>query len=358
LMGFFGRDLALWIDGLFSSGEASTSPINMTQIAMTTAVPAFLVYLAWKDGLACALTLMLPMAGVVISAAGAQEVIHRARTFYGTHLVMEYDRILILDGEPISTSVHRIQHGTTTHGLQMFHPLLEGEPMGDYTRNGPCGTIMATAMELHPEGVRGAYLGLGAGAIAAYGRAQDEMIFFEIDPEVDAIARNPEYFTYLSNSKASWDTRLGDGRKLLEESAAKGEAKFDVILADAFSSDAIPVHLLTKEAMGLYFDRLNDDGMVVLHISNRFLDLMPVASELASVTTQIPALVMDESLGMIPELEQEYHLASQWVVITKDIKTGQRLIDNGMQVYVVSEDEQVKLWTDDFSNIISVIKFD
>tara|TARA_R110002072_G_scaffold150953_1_gene299765 strand:- start:108481 stop:110841 length:2361 start_codon:yes stop_codon:yes gene_type:complete len=356
-MGFFGRDLALWIDGVFSSGEVDTSPINMTLIAMTTSVPAFLVYLVWKDGLACALTLMLPMTAILLSEAGAQEVIHRARTFYGTHQVLAFHLMVMYEGEPMEVRLHRIQHGTTTHGLQMINEQLEGEPMGYYTREGPCGTIMKTVQELHPDGIRGAFLGLGAGGIAAFGREQDEMIFFEIDPEVDAIARNPEYFTYLSKSKADWSTRLGDGRKLLEDSAAADEEKFDIVLADAFSSDAIPVHLLTIEAINLYFERLHDDGMIVLHISNRFLDLMPLASELAHATTRIPPLVIDETVSMIPEEEREYHLASTWVVITRSIETGQRLIDNGMQVYEVSEEDQTKLWTDDFSNILSVIKF-
>ena len=358
LIGVFGQEISSWIDGLFSSGEQVESPIDLTLIGLMVSVPAFLIYLVWKDGLACALTLLLPMAGIVYSASSSQEVIYRARTFYGIHKVMEYPQVILDDEEPVLVTIHKLVHGTTMHGVQMIHPLYEGEPMGYYTRHGPCGTIMNTVLDMHPEGMRGAFLGLGAGAIAAYGREQDEMLFFEIDPEVDAVARNPAYFTYLQNSKADWDTKLGDGRKLLEESAALGEEKFDIVLADAFSSDAIPVHLLTIEAINLYFDRLNDDGMLVLHISNRYMDLMPVASELAQATTPIPPLVLDEQFSMIPEDAHGYHLASQWVVITKSIETGQRLIDNGMEAFFVDEEDRVKLWTDDFSNIISVMKFD
>ena len=348
----YGVGFSEWINGLFIGADELASPINMTLIALMTAVPAFLIYLVWKDGLACAITLSLPMIVVQVSTLSNPNVIHLARTFYGTHQVVS--QIDFRSG----FLYHSMEHGTTTHGIQVLDPELVGDPMGYYHKDGPCGMIMDTVVSMRPGGIRGAFLGLGSGAISAYGRSVDEMVFFEIDPEVESIARNPKYFTYLSDSaaKENIDIRLGDARKLLEESEEQGEEKFDIILADAFSSDSIPVHLLTVEAMNLYFDRLTDDGIVALHISNRYLELMPLIEALAKATTPIPPFVGDESLATIPEDEHTYHLASRWVVLTRDIQTGQRLIDHGMQLFVVAKEDQVKAWTDDFSNILSVME--
>ena len=352
-VGFFGLQISRWIHGFFTDAPDLPMPVDMTLVAMMTSVPALLVYLAWKDGLACALTLLLPMAAIQYNDINNQSSVYRARTFYGLHEVTQqtlYDANL----DKI-IQIHVIHHGTTMHGIQYLNPELELQPLGYYHFDGPCGIIMRTIKSMRPDGARIGIMGLGSGAIAAHGRAQDSITFFEIDPEVEAIARNPKLFTYLEKAPATIEVRLGDARKLIEDSQANNEEKFDLLHADAFTSDSIPVHLLTVEAINLYFDRLTDDGMVVLHISNRYLDLMPLVFELAVKTTGIAPLVSSDL--DIPDHERMYHFPSNWVVLTRNRETGERLIDAGMTSYIIEEDERIKVWTDDFSNIISLINW-
>ena len=302
LLGVFGLGITRWVDSiLYPDGSNSA---GMTMMALLTSVPALLVYLTWKDGLACAITLMLPMAAIQINNFNNQDTLYLARTFYGTHEVIHqqfYDPV-----RDTLVEMHMIQHGTTMHGIQFLNPELELEPLGYYHFNGPCGMIMRTIKAMRPDGARIGIMGLGSGAISAHGRAQDEIVFFEIDPEVKRIAEDTTLFTFLQKAPATIEVRLGDARKLIEESQAAGEEKFDLLHADAFTSDSIPVHLLTVEAIELYFDRLEDDGMVVLHISNRYLDLMPLAYELAIKTTTIaPLVALDFD---IPEDEKKISL--------------------------------------------------
>lgn len=353
LVGFFGMQISHWIQSMFPDASDGPRPVDMTMVAMMTSVPALLVYLAWKDGLACALTLLLPMVAIQYNDLSNDDSIYRARTFYGLHEVTKqtlYDPKL-----DKLVYIHVIQHGTTMHGIQYLNPELELEPLGYYHFDGPCGIIMRTIKSMRPDGARIGIMGLGSGAISAHGRAQDEIVFFEIDPEVEAIARNPKLFTYLEKAPASIEVRLGDARKLIEDSQANNEEKFDLLHADAFSSDSIPVHLLTVEAINLYFDRITDDGMVVLHISNRYLDLMPLVFELAVQTTGIAPLVSTDL--NIPEEERMYHFPSNWVVLTRNQETGQRLLEAGMESYIIKDKDRIKVWTDDFSNIISLINW-
>jgi MFS family permease len=355
VIGFFGLEITGWIDGLFSNNQSAGAPVNMTLVALITSVPALMVYLAWKDGLASAVTLLLPMIAIQYSDINDYSTVYRARTFYGLHQVTKQD----LYDKQIErvVPIHVIHHGTTMHGIQYMDPELELEPLGYYHFNGPCGIIMRTIKEMRPDGARIGIMGLGSGAISVHGRTNDEIVFFEIDPEVERIARDPALFSYLEKAPAKIEVRLGDGRKLIEESEEIGEEKYDLIHADAFSSDSIPVHLLTKEAIELYYRRLTPDGMVVLHISNRYLDLMPLAYELARSSGNIAPLIADETESDIPDEERMYHFPSRWVVLTKNVDTAQRLLDAGMGSYTIDEEDRIKLWTDDFSNIISLINW-
>jgi hypothetical protein len=353
LMWFYGHRIAMYIDGIISDPADGPPVVNMTLVALMSAVPPILVYLSWKDGLACALTLLIPMVTIQYTTATQSQTIYRHRTFYGLHEVVHnqiYDRFL-----DRYVDIHIIHHGTTIHGIQYNEPDLRLEPLGYYHFNGPCGMIMNTIKSMRPDGARIGIMGLGSGAIATHGREQDSIVFFEIDPVVEAIARDPELFTFLRDAPPDIEVRLGDGRKLIEDSEEMGEEKFDLIHADAFSSDSIPTHLLTVEAINLYFDRLEDDGMVVLHISNRYLDLMPLVFELAVQTTPYaPLVALDDK---IPEEQRLYRFASIWVVLTRDQQTAERLLDAGMESYIIEPENRIRVWTDDYSNIISLIKW-
>jgi spermidine synthase/MFS family permease len=353
MMGFFGQQLSAFIHQLFTGEELGEVPVNMTLVALISSVPPLLVYLAWKDGLACALTILFPMIAIQYNAISDIKTIYRTRTFYGIHEVTQQSLYDAVNNRVVK--IHVIHHGTTIHGIQYLEPDLELQPLGYYHFLGPCGMIMNTIKTMRPEGARIGIMGLGSGAIAAHGRKQDTITFFEIDPAVEAIARDPELFTFLQKAPADIEVRLGDGRKLIEESEEMGEAKYDLLHADAFSSDSIPTHLLTVEAINLYFDRLTDDGVVVLHISNRYLDLMPLVFELAVQTTPYAPLVAVDA--NIPEEQRMYRFASVWVVLTRNPETAERLLDAGMESYVIDQKDRIKVWTDDYSNIISLIKW-
>ena len=321
--------------------------------------PALFMYFTWKDGFGCALTFLFPMIAIQYNILADTDVLFRARTFYGIHKVTQQ---LLYDAKlDRNIPVHVIHHGTTIHGIQYLDPEFELEPLGYYHFDGPCGVIMDTIKSMRPEGARIGIMGLGSGAIAAHGRSQDQIVFFEIDPMVEQIARDPKLFSYLEKTPAALagniEVRLGDARKLIEDSQANGEEKFDLLHADAFSSDSIPVHLVTVEAINLYFDRLTDDGMVVLHISNRYLDLMPLVYELAIETTPLAPFLAMEKESDISKDDRLYHFPSVWVVLTRSPETGQRLLDAGMESYVIKEEYRIKVWTDDYSNIISLIKW-
>ena len=352
-VGFYGADISRFMDSFMPQWYSVGYNINFTMVFLLTVVPTLTIYLSWRDGLACALTLFVPLFAIQYNTMTSKELIYEARTFYGTHKVLEYfypDPDL---GRVIQ--IHTIKHGTTKHGVQFLDPELELKPLGYYHEDGPCGMIMRTIKSMRPEGAKIGIMGLGSGAIVAHGRSQDEIVFFEIDPEVKRIAEDPSLFTYLAKAPAKVEVRLGDARKLIEESEENHEEKFDLLHADAFTSDSIPVHLVTKEAIQLYFDRLTPDGMVVLHISNRYLDLEPLVYALSMEISGYPPMVADDL--DIPEDELVYHFPSKWMVITKDVRTSIRLGEAGMKVSGVEEKDQVRVWTDDFSDIISLVRW-
>ena len=377
VMGFFGGEISNFITIHIRGEEALNEPVDMTLVALMSSVPPLLVYLAWKDGLACALTLFFPMVAIQYSAINNNSVLYRSRTFYGIHKVTQ--QIVTDEFSERSVYIHVIHHGTTIHGIQYIEPDLELKPLGYYHFDGPCGMIMDTIKSMRPEGARIGIMGLGSGAIAAHGREQDSITFFEIDPEVEHIAEDPELFTFLEKAPADIEVRLGDGRKLIEDSEKNNEPKYDLIHADAFSSDSIPTHLLTVEAIQLYFDRLEDDGMVVLHISNRYLDLAPLVYELAMSTTGIPPIILEDGIKEIPEAQKLYRFPSLWMVIVKDpytaINVAERALDQARErhpdirdeqaleklsmcsVYQVPEEDRIRVWTDDYSNILSLIRW-
>jgi hypothetical protein len=313
-------------------------------------VPSIMIYLAWNDGLACMLVLAVPLSAAVYDDLTDPAIQYRGRTFYGVLNVVDeafYDPELNR-----MMKVRTLMHGTTNHGVQFLDPEFAHVPLGYYHIDGPCGMGITALKEIRPDGARYGIVGLGSGAISAHGRPGDFIRYFEIDPEVAEIAENPEYFTYLSDSACPVEVKLGDGRLLLEEERLTNEPLYDMVLIDAFSSDAIPVHLLTTEAIGLYIDRLVDDGVVLLHISNRHLDLQPLVFELG-VDNKAFVMMYDQRGNEIPDHMRDYWFPSVWMAMTKSPKSAQALIDAGM----FQEGEQkfkVRMWTDQYSNILSL----
>jgi len=195
-----------------------------------------------------------------------------------------------------------------------------------------------------------ALVGLGAGTLAAYGKPDWRMTYFEIDPVVVQLARDTSLFTYCSESQASIDFVVGDARLRLGET----DAKYDAILLDAFSSDAIPVHLITKEAIELYLERLRPDGILAFHVTNLHLDLKPVLASIAGELS-LAAAVRFDSDTKTKAHKSENKLPSEWVVLARR-KAALGSIAPDRRWQWLTADPNRRTWTDDYSNVLGVLR--
>ena len=328
---------AVWI---LPRAEAMHFGAKITLVSLA-AVAAFLLH---RQPARFAVAVGILMA-VSLTCSGQTSPLYCTRSFFGV-LRVEYDEDKDDDGE-ITGRTHRLLHGSTLHGMQGLDLEDALEPWTYYHRTGPVGDIFDTleSRESFYKGGRIGVVGLGTGSIAAYGLPGQHITYFEIDPAVERIARDPQYFTYLQNCRADIEVRLGDARLSL---ADEPDGRFDALLIDAFSSDAIPLHLLTREALQLYFDKVAPRGLLVVHISNRHLDLEPVLGNLA------------EDLGVVVRVrddrreKQKGKCASTWVVLSRNVEDLGDLKDDKDWTPVDPNPAQ-QLWTDDFSNIISVM---
>ncbi|HWB71648.1 MAG TPA: fused MFS/spermidine synthase [Egibacteraceae bacterium] len=282
--------------------------------------------------LAFAVGTSLALASATLPASGA---LHTERTFFGVARVeAEGDR-------------HVLVHGTTIHGWQDRRPGQATVPQSYYHRSGPIGEVFA-AYGRQPAADEVAIIGLGTGGLAAYGRAGQTLTFYEIDEAIVDIATDPQLFSFLHDTPAEVDVVLGDGRLSLADAPAH---HFGIIALDAFSSDAIPVHLLTTEAVALYRSKLAPGGVIALHISNRHLDLGPVVAGVAE-QQGLPGLVRhdagDADLGK---------LASTWVVLAENAETLAPLAARPGWRPLVAEPGQALVWTDDFSDVVRVLRW-
>jgi len=249
-------------------------------------------------------------------------------------------------------SFQLLYHGNTLHGKQFTDPQFRRIATAYFSPLGPVGSIFSVFGKTASPAAHVGIVGLGAGTLAAYAGKSQRWSFYEIDPTVIRIAQNPEFFTFLQDSKAASKTfYLGDARLML---GAAASGTFDLLILDAFSSDAPPVHLITKEALKLYLSKLNPKGLLGFNISNRFLDIQPVLAELA-VTAGISALAR-EDLQISPEESLAGKEASQWVILTGNPRIFHEFqLDPRWQPLRRSPDHQV--WTDDFSNLLSLFRW-
>ena len=202
-----------------------------------------------------------------LSLVAEPPALETVRTFYGERRVIED-----------AAGRHGLLVGTTFQGIQHYRQVdRRREPIGYYHRGGPLADVVA-AVQARVDGATIDLVGLGVGAMAADARADDRLTFFEIDPAIVAIARDPRLFTYLADATALVDVEVGDGRLGI---AAEPPGRADLVVIDAFSSDAVPVHLLTREAIGVYLERLGSHGVIAFNVSNRFVELEPVLAAAA-----------------------------------------------------------------------------
>ncbi len=263
--------------------------------------------------------------------------IHLERSFFGVHRVM------------FSGNERVLLSGTTNHGAQSIKPSLRCEPLTYYSRGGPVGQLV-THVQKDTAKTRYGVVGLGTASMAAYAKPGESWTFFEINPVVERLARDPEFFTYLKDCAPQARVVIGDARLML---VSEPDDAFDVLVLDAFSSDAIPVHLITLEAMQLYLHKLAPRGVMAVHISNRYLDLAPVvgatahaAGLVAVVQTNVPAEAAREiSLEISP---------SRWVLVARSTEDIAALVNEGR--WSSLDDAMGPVWTDDYSNVVSVLR--
>jgi hypothetical protein len=241
---------------------------------------------------------------------------------------------------------HRLIHGHTLHGQQCLDPARRREPLTYYHRTGPIGQVFEV-FRSRPAGPAVAVVGLGAGSMACYAEPGQRWTFYEIDPAVERVARRPDYFTFLEECRAdSLEVILGDARLRLQEAPEHG---YGLIVLDAFSSDAIPTHLLTREALRLYRSKSADGGMIAFHISNNHVDLAPVLGALARDAGMICLVRRD--LDVAPDDARRGKEPSVWAVMAaRDADLSGLLDDTRWRSPQVGPDEAA--WSDDFSNII------
>ncbi len=276
---------------------------------------------------------MLGLTVLLTVATFGQQSLHAERTFFGV--------LRVIDG-PQHERV--LTHGITIHGAQSLDPARRREPLGYYTRSGPFGQVYAA----HERSVRRvAVVGLGVGALAAYGRPGDRYTFYELDPAVARIASNPRWFTFLADSRAETRIVIGDGR--LELARAR-PAAYDLLVLDAFNSDSVPVHLLTREAVETYLRELAPDGVVALHITNNHLDMEPVVAGIAR-SLGLAGVAQDYEPGAAA-VERGARRA-HWVVLGRSRSALGELAADARWHPLTGRGEPV--WTDQFSNILSVV---
>jgi hypothetical protein len=239
-----------------------------------------------------------------------------------------------------------LTHGTILHGEEYLHISRRDLPTTYY---GPDTGIGLAIREKQKAGaVRIGVIGLGTGTTAAYGRLGDYIRYYEINPLVLELAK--KWFFFLADCKASrLDVVMGDARLTLEQELKDGRPQnFDVLAVDAFSSDSIPVHLLTKEAMDLYFRHLRADGILAVHISNRYLNLQPVLAGEVRATQKTACVVDtedDETVGVS---------GAMWVLITSPATGFKGEIASNSEP--LNPKKTVRLWTDDYSNLFEILK--
>lgn len=317
-------------------GAIPASTPWLAVVAVAASVPyAVAVYRLANAPIYFALGLATVLVGGKALVWWGSDSVFAKRNFFGVHQVRDDRR----------SRIRYLLHGSTIHGAQALGDTADPEPLSYYSREGPVGDLFRGVPS--PPGRRVGLIGLGTGAMAAYSRSGEEWTGYEIDPLVVAIARNPRLFSFLSRSRAPVRVVLGDGRLSLAEAP---DHYFDLLVLDAFNSDAIPVHLLTREAMRIYLAKLAPKGVLAVHLSNRYLRLDPVLGN----------LVADAGLAArvrraVPTAKEtaEAKSSSMWAVVARTEADLGRLSED-VRWRNLAGNSSAGVWTDDYSDIFRV----
>jgi len=268
--------------------------------------------------------------------------ISHSRNFYGTLTVFEYEK-----NDP-AEHYYLLQHGKITHGLQFTDPAKSIRATSYYGEKSGVGLALLNLP--FPKNRRIGLVGLGTGSLSTYGSPGDTLRIYEINPQVRHLAETR--FTYLASSLARINVVMGDARLSMENEIRRHESQqFDLLALDAFSSDAIPVHLLTKEAFALYLQHLQPDGVIAVHISNRYLDLEPVVANVAKQFGLSVVTISDNN-------EDDWWIyATTWMLVTRNPELFKL---DAIHSAAMPPDEAaaaaVPLWTDDYASLWRILK--
>jgi len=285
-----------------------------------------------------ALGLSAVMLASVYYTGATDRTLHVVRNFFGTTRV----------ATDSMGAINSLYSGNTVHGRQFVNQSRRCEPLSYHHENGPLGQVMAV-FNAAPANPRVAVIGLGVGAMVSYSKPDQQWTFYEIDRDVINLARNSQYFTYLQNcAGGSVGVIEGDARLNLQNAPA---GNYGLIVLDAFSSDAIPVHLVTQQALDLYLSKLADGWILTFHISNRSLDLKPILADLAESRKLICIGFDDLKPGSFEGKDP-----SQWVVMARSSTEISNLSINSQWERIPGR-KGTRVWSDDFSNILRAIRW-
>jgi SAM-dependent methyltransferase len=321
------------------SGSASEAAVNTASRLVWFGLPAFAAFAAVRNPLRYALMLATLFAASWLAPGTDGPTLKLARNFFGALRVSRS-----ADGEFI-----RLHHGTTLHGQQRTGQR-PADPLMYYHRRGPVGRLFAKLPAERKRRV--AAVGLGCGAMAAYVEPGQHWTFYEIDPNVVAIARDPALFTFLADARGKVDVALGDARRKL---AAEPDGTFDLVVLDAFTSDAIPVHLLTREAFDLYRRKLAPGGVLAVHLSNRYLDLPPLVARVAATLDEPFTLKVDDDQASDAE-RADGKFPSTWAVLFRNPADAGEVAKDAHWQPLTPKPGPV--WRDDYSNLLGVWRRD
>ena len=308
--------------------------LNLAIIACAFLLLFLLPHRQWKAAAAGSFAVVMFVTASAYSNMtafkNAQQV--TARNFYGVLRVMESD--IGTDNES-----RILVNGSINHGKQFVAPNRHRDHTSYY---GPESGVGLAISALRSSPIKVGVIGLGAGILASYAEPGDVFRFYEINPLVETIAR--DQFTYLSDARGKVDIVIGDGRLSLER---EPNQHYDLLVVDAFSGDSIPIHLLTRQAMELYFSHLKTTGILAIHISNRYLDLAPVVERLSRSFDKYNVLIEN------PGNENRGIFRSQWVLITSEPLLSTNILTVAKKIPTNSN---LRIWTDDYSNLFQILR--
>ncbi len=328
------------LGAIFVGVAAPTLLSGNYEFALGLSLVAALAFLAtWKLGwparVICAVAFGL-MVSLVVKQVRGDRSLYRVRNFYATlRVTQDFDSAFLAFTRTLS-------NGGINHGQQVFRTDLDTTPTTYYGH--PSGVGLAADLCCGDRSRRIGVIGLGTGTMAAYGRPGDVIRFYDINPAVEPIARN--FFTFLRDSRAQVEVVDGDARVSMEREPPQ---RYDIIVVDAFSGDAIPVHLITTQALDLYRRHLAPGGIIAFHVSNRYLDLPPVVKKLADNAGLEAVLITSE------DASGHDLFTSDWVLVTSNTQFLDRPeLEKGRQEITVPK--RLRLWTDDYNSLLPILR--